>query len=59
MSNMNKKYITLNYQEYLEMQQNIETLVGLLSYIYFCKDNKLKDAKRRIEEKNKIYNWWF
>ena len=59
MSNMNKKYITLNYQEYLEMQQNIETLVGLLSYIYFCKDNKLKDAKRRIEEKHKIYNWWF
>lgn len=53
-----KKQVIIDYNEYLEMEQELEELKQLIIKIAFS--NKLIDDEllEEIRKKNKQYYWW-
>ena len=54
---MNSKYITLNYEKYLEMESSLRKLIYLLSSVYF-NEKISENIKNEIQQMNKENGWW-
>lgn len=52
-----KKQITMDYNEYLEMEQKIRELIDILIRVRF-KENITNNIKEDIDELNRVYGFW-